>query len=218
MSRNSEIIKRLRAEAVERGLCYVCRCRFPRPGVRSCDECLARGADHKQGPGRAKENAARARRMARIVEKRRLAGLCPSCGRRPIEPGRASCSVCLDMSAAKAVRTRERAGGVAVFGPLLDLRPDRAPEAAPRSRRGAAMSDFMVSSLVLASEPCCPDFSKRVCGSCHYHVAVRLDTLARNLAVAGGLCAAWETGLQSQRDWAMTSVYWRPGCGQPVPR
>jgi len=39
---NAVYLKKLRMEAVARGLCYVCRCRVPRPGVRSCDECLAR--------------------------------------------------------------------------------------------------------------------------------------------------------------------------------
>lgn len=115
-SRNAETIKRLRAEAVERGLCYVCRFRFPRPGVRTCDECLARVAGHKRGSGRVKANAASSRRTARIVEQRRLAGLCSSCGRRQIEPGRVSCSVCLDVLAAAAIERRERSGATRSSG------------------------------------------------------------------------------------------------------
>lgn len=78
------------------------------------------------------------------------------------------------------------------------------------------MSDFLVGVVAAASEPCCPDFTKHVCFGCCVDVGMRLDVLARNLAVAGGLCAAWEAGLQSQRDWAVTGVYWRPGCGRPV--
>lgn len=35
-------IRRYRLDAVRRGLCYVCRCRFPRAGLRNCDQCLAR--------------------------------------------------------------------------------------------------------------------------------------------------------------------------------
>lgn len=98
---NADYLRALRADASARGLCYVCRCRFPRPGVRTCDECLGRGAKWKtttpqgQETSRKHGQASHARRAA----KRIAAGLCPRCGRRPPEVGRASCSICLDATA-----------------------------------------------------------------------------------------------------------------------
>lgn len=107
MSKNSELIKRLRADAVARGLCYTCRCRFPRPGVRNCDECLARGRRFAHGPGRKKAYARSARYDRNRRERLRVAGLCTHCGRREPCDGRTKCSVCLDHFANCAVALRD---------------------------------------------------------------------------------------------------------------
>lgn len=47
------------------------------------------------------------------------------------------------------------------------------------------------------NEPCCPDLSLRVCYSCRVCMAIRLERLARNIAVAFALCEAWELGYSS---------------------
>lgn len=79
------------------------------------------------------------------------------------------------------------------------------------------MSDFIVDAARRHSKPCCPDFTKLVCFACEADIRVRLDILARNLAVAGGLCAAFELG-ETSYVWAtgFGELTWRPGCGQPV--
>lgn len=112
MSKNSELIKRLRADAVARGLCYTCRCRFPRPGVRNCDECLARGRRFAHGPGRAKARIRTAKATLGRTAARKAAGTCIRCGRRAAELGYSSCSVCLDLVANR----RRRDYAVAVGG------------------------------------------------------------------------------------------------------
>lgn len=108
---NAAYLKRLRAAAVARGLCYVCRCRVPRPGVRTCDDCLERGRrDKSKGAGlesrRRHGRASNARRRA----KRAALGLC-RCGRWQRLAGYAACSVCLDYTAEATRRSlRERNG------------------------------------------------------------------------------------------------------------
>lgn len=99
--RNAETLKRLRANAAARGLCYMCRCRFPRPGVRNCDECLRRVYERRKfGKGLEAQRRHGRKRNARRSSERKVAGLC-RCGRRPPLSGYASCSVCLDYTAAK---------------------------------------------------------------------------------------------------------------------
>lgn len=44
-----------------------------------------------------------------------------------------------------------------------------------------------------------------------------LRTLARNLAVAGGLCEAFDQGWESGFDDKHEAGGWHPGCGRPSP-
>jgi hypothetical protein len=49
----------------------------------------------------------------------------------------------------------------------------------------------------------------------------RMDTLARNLAVAGGLCAAWQLGFEHAAEvigdpYQIAPYTWEPGCGRAV--
>jgi hypothetical protein len=101
---NAEYLRALREDASSRGLCYQCRIRTPRPGRRSCDECLRRVKEWKTGTlkGRASTKKHRAAGRKRRTERRKLAGLCIRCGIRPTEAKRVSCSVCLDVAANKA--------------------------------------------------------------------------------------------------------------------
>lgn len=41
---NADYLRELRTKAAADGKCYVCRCRTPRPGIRTCDHCLGLGA------------------------------------------------------------------------------------------------------------------------------------------------------------------------------
>jgi hypothetical protein len=109
---NAEIIKALRLKAVARGLCYVCRCRFPRPGVRTCDECIARRRENGKGAGNPGRRRRAARSSKRRVAKRLLAGLCITCGRVQAVDGMSMCITCLDKCAAnvKLVTSRKRGG------------------------------------------------------------------------------------------------------------
>lgn len=98
----AEGLRALRADAVARGLCLVCRCRFPRPGVKCCDACLSKGYEYKRGPGRTKELERQARSSKRNRDARLAAGLCCRCGRNPQFDGRTQCVLCLDRQAANA--------------------------------------------------------------------------------------------------------------------
>jgi hypothetical protein len=44
-SKNADLLRRLRADAVARGLCMSCRARQPRAGVKTCNVCLDRRKD-----------------------------------------------------------------------------------------------------------------------------------------------------------------------------
>ena len=48
-------------------------------------------------------------------------------------------------------------------------------------------------------------------------VAERLDNLAHNLAIAGGLCASFEMGRDAgpNAHVPFVTAWWRPGCGKP---
>jgi hypothetical protein len=48
---NADLLRRLRADAVARGLCMSCRARQPRAGVKTCDVCLDRKRDRKRDFG-----------------------------------------------------------------------------------------------------------------------------------------------------------------------
>lgn len=131
---NAQQLKRYRADATARGLCYVCRCRFPRPGVKTCDECLERVRKRKatakvRKSERPRRRAQTARRLARL----KAAGLCIACGRVPPIDGYASCSVCLDKIAARVTATARRRGVVESPNPCSVC--GRLGHQAPRHRR-----------------------------------------------------------------------------------
>lgn len=86
----ADYLRRLRADAVKRGLCYVCRCRAPRPGLKCCDECIARS-------GGRKTNLRRKRR-------------CLDCGRAR-DSKRMRCARCLKLRQAQSRRWRVKARG-----------------------------------------------------------------------------------------------------------
>lgn len=44
-----------------------------------------------------------------------------------------------------------------------------------------------------------------------------LVCLSRNLAIAGGLCAAWKLGWNSNASFPILGNDWRPGCGRSAP-
>ncbi len=60
----------------------------------------------------------------------------------------------------------------------------------------------------------CHDFSKRVCFCCRDEIAIKLEYLARNLAVAAALCKAWEAGWMASRERYWGDDFWAPGCGK----
>lgn len=100
---NAQRLKRLRADAAARGLCYVRRLRHPRPGVRSCDDCLRRVKEvQSKGRGLLGRRRRGARADARLTATRIAAGLCPRCGLRPPLAGYRACGACLDRNAAWA--------------------------------------------------------------------------------------------------------------------
>lgn len=106
-TRNAKTIRRLRLAAKARGLCYVCRCRFPRPGVSSCDECMARARRARRVKGSRSwlsEKRRRNRNDLRRKQARLARRLCAYCGRRPHELDCIGCSVCLDERASRATR------------------------------------------------------------------------------------------------------------------
>lgn len=109
---NAERLKKLRAEAVANGFCYVCRCRRPRPGVKTCDECLKRGKEYQAGPGIVGRRRRGARAARRVWAKRSLDGLCIRCGKITAVEYYASCAKCLDEIAnmQKARRDARRGG------------------------------------------------------------------------------------------------------------
>ena len=108
---NATYLRDLRAKAAARGLCYVCRKRFPRPGVRTCDDCMARSALAVPSKAALEKQRERVRRAsATRYAERVAAGLCPGCGRRRPEDGRAQCSICLDYQAAKQLERNRTVG------------------------------------------------------------------------------------------------------------
>lgn len=104
---NAERLRAYRLAAVANGLCYTCRCRQPRPGLRNCDYCI--GVAHDGDKRRRREDAQtglctqcrtllpldcrfrrceacrRDERARRAADRARLyaAGLCTRCGVRP---------------------------------------------------------------------------------------------------------------------------------------
>lgn len=110
-SRNATWLRQARIDAAARGLCYVCRCRFPRPGVRTCDDCLKRIKDGERAGKRLDSRRRRARKYStQRREKRLAAGICTRCAGRPPASGRTQCSICLDTLADRA-RIARRASG-----------------------------------------------------------------------------------------------------------
>lgn len=73
---NAEKLRALRAEAIARGDCYVCRCRPAKLGRRNCQHCIDRARESR----------------LKAAEAWRRAGLCPHCGKKP-SPGRVHCDV-----------------------------------------------------------------------------------------------------------------------------
>ena len=70
-----------------------------------------------------------------------------------------------------------------------------------------------------------PTFAERYAAFARFnpeHVKRRLDTLAHNLAMAGGLCRAYDIGMERMsmiwcRDEIDPVRDWRPGCGRTAP-
>lgn len=89
-SKNAQTLKRLRAEAVAQGLCFVCRCRPVKPFTRYCLECLERSRTQKR----------------KTTKKRRNRRLCTACGG-PRPRGQRRCDRCNEIEAA---RERDRLG------------------------------------------------------------------------------------------------------------
>lgn len=120
-SRNAELIRRLRAEAVARGDCLECRCRPAATGRRTCTVCLEKHAERKKAytavglcrcgrrPVTGLTTCAgcterRDESIARRYWKRRLRGLCAAFGcARPARPGRACCESCAAAAVVRAV-------------------------------------------------------------------------------------------------------------------
>lgn len=71
------------------------------------------------------------------------------------------------------------------------------------------------------------DPNRRYCAPCIRLATPRLDSLAHNLAIAAGLCRAFELG--EKREWAVRlgrgarpfreqrCGAWKPGCGRTAP-
>ncbi len=133
MSKNADIVRKLRADAVARGLCMTCRIRRPREGVKTCDVCLGGKKDIIQAhrargrcrcgasiAGRRFRQCSRCRRADRLSYRRRrdrlsAVGMCLIHPSVPVALGHTRCSSCLDKMAERA-RARERAQKVATGG------------------------------------------------------------------------------------------------------
>jgi hypothetical protein len=143
---NAEVIKRLRVAALERGDCYVCRCRPVREGSKYCDQCIAdrdarnsllRAVRRQQGrcsvcgvpvkgglwacrKHRERVNKQQAKRFATLRDK----GLC-RCGK-PARPGMTLCARC---GVQNNVRVRRRYDQLVANGQCpVCAKPWRGPE------------------------------------------------------------------------------------------
>lgn len=111
---NAERLRRYRADAVARGLCYVCRARDVKLGTRYCEVCLEKGRKYQESiaykrcqtcgvdlNGRKAllcvECTAKSSAGYRRMWNRRVAdGTCGRCGKRPLHQGHKQCVSCLD--------------------------------------------------------------------------------------------------------------------------
>ena len=71
-------------------------------------------------------------------------------------------------------------------------------------------------------ESTCDATVGRPCGECVVVARNRLNALAHNLAVAGGLCRAYDIGMERMRMiWCRDEIDpvrdWHPGCGRTAP-
>lgn len=127
---NAEYLRELRARASAAGLCYVCRLRTPRPGLKTCDECLGKGYAHRRAVrGRLCDNCcvelppdrAGKSRCAKCADKNALetaarraarvkAGVCERCGLFPPCGNSLCCVDCLDQNRDRAAARRRLAG------------------------------------------------------------------------------------------------------------
>lgn len=116
---NAERLRTLRADAILRGLCQECRCRFPRVGRKTCDKCIGDKAIRK-ARNRAKQRChcggvlngkrkqcAECRKKhstAQAIRKRQIAntGICIRCEHMPAAPMHAHCFFCLNALADRA--------------------------------------------------------------------------------------------------------------------
>ena len=129
---NAENLRRLRQEAVAKGLCYQCRCRPVKPSTRYCVECVANNRDYDN---RRRKQRARSglctecgtilvdtkykrcdacnREDSEALARRILSGKCASC-RNDQVPGHTLCQECLDYQKAyeKQRREKRRAAGL----------------------------------------------------------------------------------------------------------
>lgn len=125
---NAERLRRYRAAAVARGLCYSCRARPAKPGARYCTDCLARTREHQASiaykrcqsccvelRGRkallcvdctAKDTA----RFRRVYDARIADGMCGVCGRHPRLENRARCLDCLESLRLRILASNREAG------------------------------------------------------------------------------------------------------------
>ena len=133
---NAEMLRRLRADAVARGLCYQCRHRPAKPGTRYCAECIKRAADYAKSIAYKKcqscgvDVSARNRlqcsacerkdieRNLRVSMERVQRGMCGRCGRRPVRAGSAQCVSCLDDQRDMALARRRAAGSKPMSCPV----------------------------------------------------------------------------------------------------
>jgi hypothetical protein len=140
---NADLLRRLRADAVARGLCMTCRIRRPRAGVKTCDVCLGHGkkvVQLRRARGGCSRCGAvlrdrfklcrRCRKARRAVDQRRQqrlisAGQCIQHGGVPAVPGHVKCASCLDKLAAKALAHTHEKWRRPSAAPLLGLWCDR---------------------------------------------------------------------------------------------
>lgn len=127
-SKNAETLRRLRAVAIERGLCMECRCRRPEPGKRTCEVCLGRKYEREatyqaaglcdcgRRPRTGHKQCAKCRRTAarsqkRVRDRKIAAGLCAwhttSCPAPPM-PGKTMCGMHLALAAEAALESTYR--------------------------------------------------------------------------------------------------------------
>lgn len=109
---NAEYLKQLRAAAAVKGLCYSCRARPCKPGLRRCQVCLdASYAYRTSNPKGIKAEASRNRASAsRRRARYRASGMCHQCGKRPPMARRAACQPCLDSNASRTAKSTRSAG------------------------------------------------------------------------------------------------------------